>query len=73
MTQRQRRRKEVALEGKSPIIARINEKIAEFKKYAKESGRDESIDHQEHLMFLQTKKAKHEKEAEILKTRLAGG
>ena len=72
MTQRQRARRERALAGKAPIIARLNEKIAEFKKHAKETGRAESIDYQEHGAYLETKKARHEKEAETLRQRLAG-
>lgn len=73
MTQRQRRRREVALAGKAEIISRLNVKIAEFTSHAKESGRTESVDYMEHADFLKTKKARHEKEAETLKQRLAGG
>ena len=72
MTQRQRARKERALAGKPEIINQLNAKIAEFTKHAKESGRTDSMDYQEHAAFLQKKKAKHEQEAETLRQRLAG-
>lgn len=72
MTQRQQARRERALAGKPEIINRLNKQIAEFKQHAKETGRAESVDYQEHAAYLEGKKMKHERESETLRQRLAG-